>query len=92
MIFAEIENENIFHFHFRCPVRHRPHDPILAMLRSDPTKPDQSGLGPTNLDRAQSNPIGLIGSPILVMLPIWAMASSDLRIDIFPKNAENANF
>jgi hypothetical protein len=36
-------------------------------------------------DRAQSNPIGPIGSPILAMLPILVMTSWDLRIDIFQK-------
>jgi hypothetical protein len=46
---------------------------------SNLTKPNQLGMGP-------------IGSLILAMLPILAMISWDLRIDISPKNAENARF
>jgi hypothetical protein len=61
-------------------------DPILAMLPIRPNqtqsiaiRPDQTWLGP-------------IRSPILAMLPIMVMTSWDPRIDISPKNAENARF
>jgi hypothetical protein len=62
MIFAGIENENIFHFHFWHMVKTGLKTQFWQCSRSDPNKPDQSGSGP-------------IGSLILVMLPILAMTS-----------------